>query len=196
THGMCAQRFLLFLREHPLVAQPFDLERLELTGDAMPIAEHVTTSASGAGGFSVSETGVLAYQTGSAGVGGTAGVPTQLVWFDRAGKQGGVLGDQAGYADLELAPDGRRVGVSIFDPARGTRDIWLFDIARGLRTRFTFDPANENTSIWSPDGSRVVFSALRNGHMDLYQKASSGGTEQELLADTLHKYPLDWSPDG
>jgi len=197
SNAIYAQGYLVFLREQTLMAQPFDVERLELTSDAVPIAEHVTTSASGAGGFSVSETGVLAYQTGSAGVGGTAGVPTQLVWFDRGGKQGGVLGDQAGYADLELAPDGRRVGVSIFDPARGTRDIWLFDIARGLRTRFTFDPANESTSIWSPDGSRVVFSARRKGQMDLYQKPSSGaGTEEELLTDSLDKYPLDWSPDG
>ena len=122
---------------------------------------------------------------------------TQLVWFDRSGKQIGALGDQARSGDLELAPDGRRVAVSVFDLVRRTRDIWLFDIARGLRTRFTFDPADEFNSIWSPDGSRVVFNTRRKGHLDLYQKASSGaGAEEELLADDLDKYPLDWSPDG
>jgi eukaryotic-like serine/threonine-protein kinase len=89
------------------------------------------------------------------------------------------------------------VAVSVFDPARRARDIWLFDIARGLRTRFTFDPADEPTSVWSPDGSRVVFNARRKGSLDLYQKASSGaGDDEELLADNLEKVPLDWSSDG
>jgi Tol biopolymer transport system component len=122
---------------------------------------------------------------------------SQLVWFDRSGKQISVLGDRASYGDLELAPDGKRAVVSLFDLAGRGRDIWLFDIARGLRTRFTFDPGDELASIWSPDGSRVVFSARRKGYLDLYQKASSGsGAEEEVLAEGLDKYPLDWSPDG
>jgi serine/threonine protein kinase/Tol biopolymer transport system component len=191
--------YLLFLREQTLMAQPFDVERLELTGDALPIAERVITGGltGMAGAFSVSETGVLAYQTGPADVGGQAGAPTRLVWFDRSGKQIGVLGDQARHGDLELTADGGRVAVSLFDRTRRGRDIWLFDIARGLRTHFTFDPAEELTSVWSPDGSRVVFNANRKGHWDLYQKASSGaGNEEELLADSLDKVPFDWSPDG
>ena len=197
--AMYALGYLLFLREQTLMAQPFDVERLELTGDAVPIAERVMIGgASGmAGAFSVSETGVLAYQTGPADAGGQAGAPTQLVWFDRSGKQIGALGEQARYGDLELTSDGGRVAVSLFDRARRGRDIWLFDIARGLRTRFTFDPADEMTSVWSPDASRIVFNARRKGHWDLYQKASSGaGTEEELLADSVDKVPLDWSPDG
>ena len=199
SKAMYAQGFLFFMREQTLMAQPFDVGRLELTGDAVPIAEHVTIGgASGtSGGFSVSETGVLAYQTGSVEVGGGAGVSTQLVWFDRSGKQIGLLGEQARSGDLSLAPDGRRVAVSVFDLVPRTRDIWLFDIARGLRTRFTFDLADEFASVWSPDGSRVVFNGRRKGHLDLYQKASSGaGAEEELLADGLDKYPTDWSPDG
>jgi Tol biopolymer transport system component len=87
--------------------------------------------------------------------------------------------------------------MSVFDSSRRTRDIWLFDVARELRTRFTFDPADEWVSIWSPNASRVVFNARRKGPLDLYQKASNGvGPDEELLADSLDKVPLDWSPDG
>lgn len=56
---------------------------------------------------------------------------------------------------------------------------------------------DELTSVWSPDGSRIVFNSRRKGHLDLYVRASSGvGAEEELLVDDLDKSPLDWSPDG
>ena len=65
-------------------------------------------------------------------------------------------------------------------------------MARGLRTRFTFDSLDHLASIWSPDGSRVVFNSRRAGHLDLYQKASNGaGSDEVLLADNLEKYPSE-----
>jgi Tol biopolymer transport system component len=184
---------LLFLRETTLMAQPFDAQRLVLMGDAFPIAENIresgTTNPTGV--FSVSENGVLAYQTGTATTG------DQLMWLDRTGKQTGLLGDPALYSDLELSPDGKRASFSIIDQAGKGRDIWFYDLARGLRTRFTFGPETALTSIWSPDGSRIVFNINRKGHFDLYQKSSSGaGTEEVLLEDNLDKIPFSWSPDG
>jgi len=187
-----SQGHLLFLRETTLMAQPFDARRLELTGEAFPIAEQIQTTAGAPpyGFFSASQNGVLAYQTGTGAVG------TRLMWFDRTGKQTGALGDPAVYNDLGLSPDGKRASVNILEGGR-TRDIWLYDLARGLRTRFTFDRADESNSIWSPDGSRIVFRSNRKGHWVLYQKASSGaGGEEVLLDDNLEKYPVSWSPDG
>ncbi len=188
-----SQGYLLFLRESTLMAQPFDAQRLVLTGDALPIAESVRDSETinPSGIFSVSENGVLVYQTGAAMAG------DQLLWFDRTGKQTGELGDPALYSDLELSPDGKRASISIADQAGKGRDIWFYDVARGLRSRFTFGPEAAVTSIWSPDGSRIVFNLNRKGHLDLYQKSSSGaGTEEMLLEDNLEKYPTSWSPDG
>jgi serine/threonine protein kinase/Tol biopolymer transport system component len=185
------QGHVLFLRDTMLMAQPFDAKRLVLTGDAFPIAEQIQIQGGTSFGvFSASDNGVLAYQRGTPAVG------SQLVWFDRTGKQVGMLGDAAAYSDLELSPDGKRASVSIPESGNG-RDIWLYDITRGLRTRFTFDPADELESIWSPDGSQIVFNSRRKGHLDLYQKASSGAsTEEVLVEDGLDKYPLSWSPDG
>jgi serine/threonine protein kinase/Tol biopolymer transport system component len=185
------QGHLLFLREATLMAQPFDARRLVMTGDAFPIAEQIQIQGGiPSGVFSASENGVLAYQTGGTRAG------SQLTWFERTGKQMGVLGEPAKYTDLELSPDGKRASVSI-QAQGGTRDIWLYDAARGFPTRFTFGPALAFTSIWSPDGSRIVFNSNRMGHFDLYQKASSGaGTEEVLLADNLDKAPVSWSPDG
>jgi Tol biopolymer transport system component len=184
---------LLFLRETTLMAQPFDTQRLALTGEAFPIAEEILRSVTTPpyGFFSASENGLLAYQTGSASAG------YQLLWLDRTGKQLGALGDQALYGDLELSPDGKRTSVATVDQVGQVRDIWLYDVGRGLRTRFTFGPGAAFTSIWSPDGSRIVFSAFRKGHLDLYQKSSSGaGAEEVLLEDNHDKIPVSWSPDG
>ena len=133
---------------------------------------------------------MLAYQSGLAAAG------NQLMWFDRTGNRLDVLGDPAQYGNLELSPDGKRASISLPEPGKG-RDIWLFDIARGLRTRFTFDPAEALSSIWSPDGSHIVFNSRRKGHLDLYQKASNGsGAEELLLENNFDKYPNSWSPDG
>jgi WD40 repeat protein len=194
SHAIYAQGYLLYVREDALVAQSFDTQRLEPMGEAVPVAEQIqrALNSGDAGIFSASESGLLAFQEGAGASGGS-----RLTWFDRSGKQIGVLGDVARYGDVELSPDGKRASVNILDQARNTRDIWVYDVVRGLRTRFTFDPADEWTSLWSPDGSRVVFNSRRKGRLDLYQKASSGaGTEELLTENNLDKYAQSWSPDG
>ena len=100
---------LLFLREGTLMAQPFDAGRPELTSEAVPIAEHVGSSAR-LGFFSVSETGSLAYRTGPAP---GAGPNLQLTWLDRQGEVVGTSGEPGQYAanvdNLALSPDATQV---------------------------------------------------------------------------------------
>jgi Tol biopolymer transport system component len=120
-----------------------------------------------------------------------------LTWIDGSGRQLGTVGEPAGYTYLRLSPDGKRAALTLPDPGRGTRDVWILDLARDLLTRFTFDPANELGPIWSPDGERIIFSSNRSGRADLYEKPSSGaGSETVLLADNTDKGPLSWSTDG
>lgn len=195
SNARYSQGYVIFLRESSLIAQAFDLTRLELRGEAVPLVEKteiVSGSATGAAGaFTVSETGLLAYQTG-VGV-----VRSELVWFNRRGQQIAVLGGQSDYGDVALSPDGSRAAVSLLDPERGTRDLWIYDVARGLRDRFTVDPGDEFAPSWSPNGDRLVFSARRKASIDLYQKASSGaGSEEVLLEAGLGKFQASWSPDG
>jgi len=175
-----------------LMAQPFDAERLELAGDAFRIADHLRIYTNPMRAvFSVSENGVLVYQAGTALAG------SQLVWFDRNGKQLGVLGDPAYYRDADLSPDGKKVAVDIRDNPLGRQDIWLYDVARGLKTRFTLDSAPGAVPLWSPDGSWIVYCSNRKGRFDLYQRAANGaGNEEVLLESKLTKYPTSWSRDG
>jgi Tol biopolymer transport system component len=192
TNVVYSDRHLLFLRERTLMAQPFDPDRPVLAGEPFPIAEQIQTlGATPYGFFSASANGVLTYQTGN------AVVFPQLTWLDRTGKVVETIGQPAPYGDLALGPDGRRAIVRIV-AGQGAQDLWLLDLARdGLSTRFTFDPADDYSPVWSPDGERVIFSSLRKVPPALYQRASSGAGNDELLMDLMEgQVPSDWSWDG
>jgi Tol biopolymer transport system component len=184
--------YLLYALEGTLVARPFDADRLEPTGEAVPVVRQIGfTPGNARAHFSVSETGTLLYRSN------TEAADTQLVWFDRAGKQLDTVGAAGHYSDIRLSPDGKRVAFQRLDTERGASDIWLIELARGTTSRLTFDPANDGDAVWSPDGDRVVFSSMREGLPNLYQKLSSGGGGEELLLKTEDaKFANDWSPDG
>jgi eukaryotic-like serine/threonine-protein kinase len=186
--------YLLFVRGQTLIAQAFDARKLELRGEAVPIAEGV--EATGEIGptayapFSASGNGVLVYRTG-------AGDLAQLTWFDRRGKALGTLGAPGRYDQLSLSPDGRRVALERTDPGLSTSDIYLVELASGAFSRFTFGPASESNPVWSPDGTRLAFSANRTGEYNIYWKASNGATGEERVLESKHlELPLGWSPDG
>ncbi|MEK7752484.1 MAG: hypothetical protein AAB654_11250, partial [Acidobacteriota bacterium] len=182
---------LLFEREGVLMAQPFDVSGLELRGEPFPVVQQVGQIAGTTGwaAFSVSTSGTLAYRTG-------AGGKTQLAWFDRTGKELGRVGQPEDQSVPRLSPDQKRVAVTRRD-AQGSDDIWLLELARDTSTRFTFHPANDVVPVWSPDGDRIVFASNRDGRYDLFQKASSGAANEELLLKSSEtKIPTDWSSDG
>src|SRR5262249_27102675 len=123
--------FLLFSRETTVLAQAFDFQRQELSGNPFPLAEHVATEgAGGAAGVSAA-LGIVAYRPT-----GGAGVVRQLAWLDRSGKSVGAIGapDNAGLNEAELSPDGKRVAVERV--VNANVDVWLIDAARGVPTRF------------------------------------------------------------
>src|SRR5438876_2413225 len=183
--------YLLFARQQTLMAQGFDVDKLQLTGEAVPVAERIGRYLATARAlFSVSETGVLVYRSQSR-------EDSQLVWFDRAGRQLATVGPAGTFAVIRLSPDQKRVALQRVDDEKGTQDIWLIELTRGTPTRLTFDPANDVYPTWSPDGSRIVFSSNSEGTANLYQKLSSGAGNDELLLKSDHaKLPTDWSPDG
>ena len=186
---------LLFLKGglngETLMARPFDTHRLELNGEAFPIAEHVANPRNfSLGHFSVSQNGDLVYEAS-----GT--VEVQVAWMDRSGKQLGALGQPGIITDPRLSPDGKTLAEVVTDPQARNVDLWLVDLARGVRTRFTFNPAVEKYPTWSPDGTKIAFSSVRSGQFDIYVKPANGtGTSQPLVEDNAIKYVDDWSKDG
>jgi serine/threonine protein kinase len=183
-----AHGYLMFLRQGALMAQPFNADSLSLAGDAVPIVARVGTNGDL---FTASENGTLVYRSG-----GSSG-SRQLTWFDRSGRSPGSLGAPGAYTTLSVSPDGKRVAFGLADNAQNNTDIWVHDLAQGTTNRFTFDPAVDDMPVWSPDGTRIVWSSQREGGADLYQRASNlAGDETALMKSPEPKFPQDWSSDG
>lgn len=180
---------ILFMRGRTLLAQPFDYRTRTLTGSAVPIAEGLQINPqTGTGAYSISKTGVLAYQTG-------ASAGTQLAWFDRSGKTLATVGEAKSYRDVELSPDGRFASVTV--TTSGTQgDVWRIDVARNFFTRLTFSEATV-AAVWSPDSRYVIYGTRRSrtGRIrDLYRKAASGSDAEELLLQDENEKSRSASP--
>lgn len=186
-----ASGYLLFVRRGVLLAQPFDPGALKLTGDPFPVAENVETDQVGSARFSASTDGTLVYRAG-----GTSAT-NRLVWTNRRGERTGNVGGPGTYQDPALSPDGTELAVKVFDPSRQGGDIWLWDLARDLGSRFTFADRDVDSPVWSPDGSRVVYSVARDNFSDLHIKRVGGtGEDSILFASEQQKFAASWAPDG
>ncbi|MEI6667760.1 MAG: protein kinase [Acidobacteriota bacterium] len=184
---------ILFVKDGTLFAQPFDAKRLELSGQATPVASGLEMAGANGlvAGFSVSQTGMLAYQ------GAGAQAPSELGWFDRTGRRIGSVGEPSLFGDVVLSPDGTRLATRVIEPPRATSNIRVYDLARDAAIRLTAGSMDDSDPVWSPTGDRIVFASARTGLDDLYLMTSSGaGSPDLLLSDGSWKEATSWSRDG
>jgi dipeptidyl aminopeptidase/acylaminoacyl peptidase len=177
------------------MAQPFDNRKLELAGDAVPIAEQVSST------VSASATGVLVYGTGSLNLPQGAAnftVRGQLTWFDRQGKVISTVGEPDVWQTLSLSPDNTKLAFA--RTVQRNMDVWVYEFARGVTTRLTSDPAQDISPVWNADGSRIAFLSTRSPS-GIYQRASNGAGQEELLLKfdpngRMNPSAQGWSRDG
>jgi serine/threonine-protein kinase len=188
---------LVFVQGGSLMAVPFDVARLELTGSPTSVVPNVTppfrlrTMTAGFNRlFDVSPAGTLAFLS--------AGRPPQhaLVWVDRSGREQPTNASGGTYAQPRLSPDGRRIAVVV--RADDVDDIWLYEIERHTWNRFTFE-GNSNFPLWTADGTRLAYNTDRGGGIDIeWKRADSSGAPETIVPRDFapRSFPFSWSPDG
>jgi dipeptidyl aminopeptidase/acylaminoacyl peptidase len=196
-HGGFYARYLptghvVYMHEGTLFAVPFDLKRLEVTGQPAPILEGVLTNPVYAGAqFSFSDTGSLAYVAGRSG-----GTNVSIYWMDREGKFTFLRETPGNYTNPMFSPDGKRLALEINDGKRA--DIWVYEWDRDALTRLTFAGEANQYPVWTPDGQRIVYSSLeKGGAFNLWWIRSDGaGAAQRLTEGKNPQYATSWRPDG
>ena len=124
---------IVYIHDGNLLAVPFDIGNLAVTGGPISILEGVTETISGQ--FAISAEGALAFRPGGVSVG-----KRLLVWVDREGHEQPIAAKARVYVYPRLSPDGTKIAVSCADDEN---DVWVFDLAKETLTRLTFGPAFE-----------------------------------------------------
>jgi serine/threonine protein kinase len=185
--------YLLFQQGNSVLAQPFDTRSFTLSGRPTPVADDVQYfPQTDLALFAVSGTKTLVVQTGK------GFDKSQLVWFDRNGKQLGAMVPPGMYANVAISRDGRRVAFDQIDADGHNVDIWVRDLASDAAVRLTFRRGLNQQPVWSPDGKQLAFSSNEDVAWGLSHKSADGsGQEQYVLRPTDGRVSFwDWSPDG
>lgn len=166
---------LLFAVGESIRAAPFDVDRLEVTGAAIPVVDDVAMNLTdGAAAFDVSENGTLAYLPVESYI-----TDVDLVFVNRFGRESPALPMKDRYNNPRLSPDETRIAVDI-RPANSSGDVWVFEVGRSGGTRLTAEGGRDFGAEWTPDGHELIYSK-ENPYFHLYRRAADGSRPAELL---------------
>lgn len=172
----CEPGFLLYVNDKILLAQPFDADKLEVTGEPVSIAKDISGLLQMVvAPFDVSDNGTLVYLTSE------SSIKNELVWVDRTGRELSKVFGPARYSDVSLSPEDRQMVYSVEDPQTATSDLWMYDFDREVSTRFTFDPGVDWGPVWSQDGSIILFNRGTIPALVPFVKPSNASTPERRL---------------
>jgi len=181
--------FLAFYRESTIFAQRFDDRSATVSGTAVPMVLRTSyASFTGAGNFTISNTGTLVYVEGS------GDDLFNLMWVDRSGKTEPIAGaPRRRYWDVRLSPDGTKIASATRDDSP---DIYVWDLRRGVETRVTRDEPRDTTPVWLDD-RELLFATENDGDLDLARRRADLTTERTIVAVTtkVGEVPISLTPD-
>jgi Tol biopolymer transport system component len=180
---------IVFERGNSIWAVPFDISRLEVSGDPMPVLDGVESI--GGAQFALSDNGTLIYLPDQV-LRGDGAIDARLVVVDREGRATPLSFAQGRYLVPRLARDGRRLVV------RRETDLWVLQIDRPAQTRLTFADGQclGIPSVWTHDGTRVAFASGPGCTKIFTQPADSSGAAEVFFEAKETLNLTSWSRDS
>jgi serine/threonine-protein kinase len=184
---------LVYAQGTTLFAVPFDVNRLEVTGQPVAVVEGVKAlKLTGASLFDVSNTGTLAYVAGD-----LVGTDASMMWLRRGGAMALMRSAPIDWRAPQFSRDGKRIVFHVDDGRQ--LDVYTYEWERDFTTRLTSDPAVDSNPVWSPDSRTVVFSSSRGAKQlaNLYWVAADGSGEAHRLTESDDtQLATSWHPSG
>jgi len=184
--GVAAGNRLLYANDGALVSQMLDAATARLAGRATVLGVHVGQSGLGQL-LATASADALVYSEPIVGL-------QELVWMSRSGERLGTLGSPADSWSVRIAPDGRRVAVTVLEPLLRTLDVVQYDGRTLMPSRISLSIDADESPAWSPDGLRIAW--VQAGKTLMVRGAGA-----VLPAETIARFeePIrvtDWAPDG
>jgi serine/threonine-protein kinase len=176
---------LAWVARQTLFVAPFDLQRLELTGAAVPVIEDIAPSMYGGADFDVSRTGTLVFRRKPGGRAST------VHWMDQSGQATPLLAAPAEYFLPSVSPDGSRLAFSVGETPR-VEDFQILDLRSGAVGK----PVNAGIrafATWLPPDGRFLVGSGSSGEIR-WMRTDGSGAAGTLLA-IPDAVSLPWSFD-
>src|SRR3954466_5467439 len=75
-------------------------------------------------------------------------------------------------------------------------DIWVAPKTGGGAVRLTSSPGEESFPRFSPDGTKVAYSASYDGNVAVFVVSAAGGEPVRLTHHPMSDRVIGWAPDG
>ena len=177
-----------------VLAAPFDLGALAITGGAVPLFDRVRVGGPNAD-MQLAADGTLLYVEGSSS-GATA--MQRLLVIDLDGNEEALPLDPRAIQRVSWSPDGQSVAYSRNVNPGVPHDLYTYNVTLGTTPRqLTFEGANQ-WGVFSPDGTRTAFSSGREGtdSYDLFVKnLDDDSPVRSLITLPGNHRPTQWLSD-
>ncbi len=185
---------IVFARGTTIMAAPFSVSELEVTGSPVTMVENVRhPNALTAADYALSTNGTLVYVAADP----QSSARSTIVWVDRAGNRIGPAVDETidNPRDPAVSPDGTRLLLST--GPEGDGDLWIYDL-RGrppIRLAVTGD---DRLGVWSPDGRTVAYTVLAGNTPTMLTLPADGSNvaPRPLGAEPFAGGSRQWTPSG
>jgi Tol biopolymer transport system component len=189
SRTVLAGGYLIYVAEGTVYARPFDERDGQFTGEPRALLRNEIAADWRFGDMplSASANGRIVFQSRQT-------YYSQLLWFDRSGKELGVVGPP-GYWSPALSPDGTRLAVTHDPDGTGRTNVWIHDLNRNVAAPLT-TTGTHTALAWSRDGKWIAYSAMRS-KTGIYRRPADGsGPEETIHESEAHLLVNSYSRDG